>query len=244
MDAIRGIVALLPALLLAGCTIARVEPSQRNAVAVTSSAFEKSVSGATIRVRSGQVLAPLRADGVEEFCTIAPVFFFGPGAMRPMHLCFRDDTGAGRFTRAFTVREDRSAGVAVDIPYTVREFPCGNCQPANIDLTYVTDPAALAEQSIAPAPMRPLVQAALASPAPLDAGSSAAQLAAAEVRDRRAIWICSSQNPGSAGAMFGVVGALGALAGGFSERSCIGDYMRTGAMPPTPPPLPEVVRMD
>lgn len=244
MKTSRGIVALLPALLLAGCTIARVESSQRNAVAVTSSAFEKSVSHATIRVRSGQIFAPQRADGVEEFCAIAPVFFFLPGGARPIPLCFRDDTGGGRFTRAFNLREDRSGGVPVDIPYTVRDFACGNCQPSNIDLTYVTDPAALAEQSIAPAPLRPLVQAALASPATGDVGASAAQLAAAEVRDRRAIWICSAQNPGGAAGIVSVLGTLGALAGGYSERSCVGDYMQTGAMPPTPPPLPEPIRMD
>jgi hypothetical protein len=168
---------------------------------------------------------------------------------RPQMMCFRDTDGRGRFNRAYTVREQREGGVEVNIPYTIQPFPCASCAVSSADLTRISDPQVLADQSIAPPELRPYVQLALSgSPdveAAIDRSSlpdkaaarNAVMLATREVRDRRAVAICSSQNPGGAAGMLGVIGAIAQIAGSASEQSCMAEYTRTGAMP-IPPQLP------
>jgi hypothetical protein len=165
-----------------------------------------------------------------------------------MPMCFRDTDGRGRFNRAYTVRERRDGGIEVNIPYTLVAFPCSSCAVPSADLTRISDPQTLAEQSIAPQQLRPYVQLALSNSPDVDAAiersslpdkaaaRGAVALAAREVRDRRAVAICSAQNPGGGAAMLGLIGAIATIAGGASERSCMDEYIRTGAMPVPPAP--------
>jgi hypothetical protein len=241
-------VILASTILLSGCAVATVERSTRNEVAVATAPVEQRLNFAvSIRVRQQQVFLPSRADGQEEFCSSSPTFFVS-NSVRPMPMCFRDLDRRGRFNRAYTIRESRSGGgVEVNIPYTLQAFPCSPCVVSAADLTEVTDPQLLADHSIAPAALRPFVQVALTNPLQLDAAitqaaphdpemvKATALLAAREVRDRRAIAICSANNPGGAAALFGVIGNIATIAGGLSEGRCMDAYMETGAMPILPP---------
>lgn len=247
---LRALLTSLAFLALSGCGIATIERSNRNEVAVTTASYERNILWpTTIRVRANQVFVPARADGQDEFCSTSPTFY-SSGGPRPQPMCFRDLDGKGRFNRAFGTREKRDGGgFEVDIPYVLHPFPCTSCTVSGADLTYISDPPTLTEQSIAPAPYRPLVQAALSNSLDLDAAINRAypndpqaaktvvDLSAKEVRDRRAAAICSAQNPGSGMAIFGLIGSLAAMAGGASERSCMTDYMATGTMPIPPPRL-------
>ncbi|MFH5927155.1 hypothetical protein [Roseomonas xinghualingensis] len=242
-------IALVLLLTVTGCATANVERSTRNEVAVATEARDERVSwSSNIRIRPQQVFVPSRADGGDEFCSTSPTFF--GESIRPSPMCFRDTDGRGRFNRAYMLREKRDGGgVAVSVPYTIQPFPCSSCVVSSADLTRISDPQILAEQSIAPPELRPYVQLALSnSPdtnAAIDrsqlpdkqAARSAVALAAREVRDRRAVAICSSQNPGGAVGALGLLGAIATIAGSASERSCMDDYIRTGAMPVPPAPL-------
>jgi hypothetical protein len=243
--------AIVAAALLSGCALATVERSQRNEVAVASAPAEQRLNFAVaIRIRDQQVFIPSRADGGEEFCSTTGTFF-NHGGGRPSSMCFRDLDGSGRFNRAYLGREKRDGGgVAVNIPYTLVPFPCSSCIVPSVDLTHISDPQLLAEYSLAPAELRPFVQMTLAgspdvpaalarSGLPDPAGSlRAVQVASAEVRDRRAVTICSAQNPGAGVAIFGLIGSIAAIAGGADERSCMNEYIATGRMPAPPPILP------
>lgn len=246
----RLVPVMLSAAALAGCAIASIDRSARQEVAVSTASVERRILWPTvIRVRAQQVFVPSKADGQEEFCSTSPTFYSSGGA-RPQVMCFRDPEGTGRFTRAYGVYDKRQGGgIEVDIPYTVHPFPCSPCSASRADLTYVSDPQVLAEQSIAPAEYRPYVQLALANSADLNdrlkrdypndpaAAKGIIDLAAREVRDRRAAAICSAQNPGGAAAIFGIIGSLAAIAGGASEIECIAEYTRTGIMPIPPAKL-------
>jgi hypothetical protein len=146
------------------------------------------------------------------------------------------------------VREKREGGgVAVNIPYVIAPFPCAACIVPSADLTHISDPQQLAEYSLAPPYLRPFVQMVLSNSLETNAAiersglpdpaslKRSAQIAADEVRDRRAVTICSAQNPGSGVAIFGLIGSLAAIAGGASERSCMEEYLATGRMPVPPP---------
>jgi hypothetical protein len=233
--------------ILSGCATATVERSQRNEVAVASAATEERLNFAvSIKVRNQQVFIPSIADGKEEFCSTSGTFF-ASGGPRPMLMCFSDTDNSGRFNRAYTVRERRAGGgVAVNIPYALAPFPCSSCIVPSVDLTHISDPQQLAEYSLAPPHLRPYVQMALANspdvasaidrsglPDPA-AVKQAVQIATNEVRDRRAVTICSAQNPGSAVAGFGLIGSIAAIVGGASEKVCMEEYLATGRMPAPP----------
>ncbi|MBP0443498.1 hypothetical protein J8J14_01790 [Roseomonas sp. SSH11] len=246
---------LLTLLSLAACATANIEQSTRNEIAVITSAPEGRINWtASVRVRPQQVLVPSRADGQEEFCSTSPVLFQHNG--RPQPLCFRDTKNNSRFNQAFFPWQGRRGSeLTVDIPYMLQPFPCVSCRPPAVDLTRVSSPQVLAEHSIAPPELRPFVQLALSGSPDVDAAiarstradpartKAIVDLATREVRDRRAVAICSSQNPGGGAAMLGLIGAIATIAGSRSEEACMDEYLRTGVMPIPPAPPPEMPPM-